>query len=93
MDNEKVPAASASLLAKGWRHVAYYDEGGFHWVSGIAPRDCELYQPASTAALSDRDVVLEEAAKVAEQPRVGTDKSVRKDIARAIRSRKGGVDE
>lgn len=44
MQNEKVPETSASLLAEGWRHVAYHDEGQFHWVSGIAPRDCELYQ-------------------------------------------------
>lgn len=34
----------AELLAQGWQHVAYYEEGQFHWVSGIAPRDCELYQ-------------------------------------------------
>lgn len=25
------------------QHVAYFDEGQFHWMSGIAPRDCELY--------------------------------------------------
>ena len=25
------------------QHVAYYDEGAFHWMSGIAPRDCELF--------------------------------------------------
>lgn len=30
------------------QHVAYYDEGAFHWMSGIAPRDCELF----TAALA-----------------------------------------
>jgi hypothetical protein len=27
------------------QHVAYFDEGAFHWMSGIAPRDCELYAP------------------------------------------------
>ena len=25
------------------QHVAYFDEGAFHWMSGIKPRDCELY--------------------------------------------------
>lgn len=25
------------------QHVAYFDEGEFQWMSGIAPRDCELY--------------------------------------------------
>jgi len=32
------------------QHVAYFDEGEFHWMSGIAPRDCELF--AARAALS-----------------------------------------
>jgi hypothetical protein len=25
------------------QHVAYFDEGQFHWMSGIAPHDCELF--------------------------------------------------
>tara|TARA_Y100001951_G_scaffold101219_1_gene105771 strand:+ start:357 stop:668 length:312 start_codon:yes stop_codon:yes gene_type:complete len=54
MDNEKVRETSASLLAEGWRHVAYYDEGQFHWVSGIAPRDCELYQRVDQPATAHR---------------------------------------
>lgn len=32
------PSAAAKM-----QHVAYYDEGQFHWMSGIAPRDCELF--------------------------------------------------
>ena len=25
------------------QHVAYYNDGEFYWMSGIAPRDCELF--------------------------------------------------
>lgn len=25
------------------QHVAYFDDGQFHWMSGVAPRNCELY--------------------------------------------------
>lgn len=25
------------------QHVAYFDEGAFQWMSGIAPRECELF--------------------------------------------------
>lgn len=32
---------------KAMQHVAYYDEGQFHWMSGIAPRDCELFAAAT----------------------------------------------
>jgi len=37
------------------QHVAYYDEGAFHWMSGIAPRNCELYAawPAALRATDD----------------------------------------
>lgn len=45
-DNVTQIETGADLLAKGWRHVAYCDGGEIHWVSGIAPRDCELYQRA-----------------------------------------------
>ncbi|HEX7852096.1 MAG TPA: hypothetical protein VF503_00185 [Sphingobium sp.] len=31
------------------RRVAYFDEGEFHWMSGIAPRDCELYAKGGAA--------------------------------------------
>lgn len=34
------------------QHVAYFDEGRFHWMSGIAPRDCELFAPALRAKAS-----------------------------------------
>lgn len=27
------------------QHVAYFDDGKFEWMSGIAPRQCELYAP------------------------------------------------
>ena len=41
------PTASATDM----QHVAYFDEGEFHWMSGIAPRDCELYaEPAKGGA-------------------------------------------
>lgn len=33
------------------QHVAYFDEGSFHWMSGIAPRDCELYAARPDAAI------------------------------------------
>lgn len=34
----------ASLKAEvAWQHVAYFDEGEFYWMSGIKPRNCELY--------------------------------------------------
>lgn len=36
----RVPAAQPAM-----QHVAYYDEGEFHWMSGVAPRDCELFAP------------------------------------------------
>lgn len=28
------------------QRVAYFDEGQFHWMSGVAPRDCELFAKA-----------------------------------------------
>lgn len=41
------------------QHVAYFDEGAFHWMSGIAPRDCELYAgPVVRTSLLDSAKVL-----------------------------------
>lgn len=43
---EKVVSAirqRSNSCAETLQHVAYYDEGQFHWMSGIAPRDCELF--------------------------------------------------
>lgn len=37
--------------AETLQHVAYFDEGEFHWMSGVAPRDCELYAKAKGGAL------------------------------------------
>ena len=37
----------------GWQHVAYSFDGEFHWMSGIAPRDCELFaKPLSSRSTS-----------------------------------------
>ena len=41
--HDDVSETGADLLKQGWQHVAYYDAGKFHWMSGHAPRDCELY--------------------------------------------------
>lgn len=38
-----VAAILAAVGAHGRQHVAYVDEGKFEWMSGIKPRDCELY--------------------------------------------------
>lgn len=37
--------ALREALARGryFQHVAYFDDGKFEWMSGIRPRDCELY--------------------------------------------------
>jgi len=43
-ERAKVKAAETEM-----QHVAYYDEGAFHWTSGIAPRDCELFAPKVNA--------------------------------------------
>lgn len=32
------PAAEPAM-----QHVGYFDDGEFHWMSGIKPRSCELY--------------------------------------------------
>ena len=37
------PQPDAAEAVEQLQHVAYFDEGQFHWMSGIAPRDCELY--------------------------------------------------
>lgn len=58
IDSEHIPysveqayrAGREARRAESWQqHVAYFDEGEFHWLSGIAPRNCELYTaPPST---------------------------------------------
>jgi len=42
-DEVQSTAAPQPKAAQKWQHVAYFDEGQFHWMSGIRPRDCELY--------------------------------------------------
>lgn len=37
---------AASDVRDAMQHVAYFDDGKFHWMSGIAARNCELYTPA-----------------------------------------------
>ncbi|WP_303758386.1 hypothetical protein [Sphingobium yanoikuyae] len=39
-----------TVPAETLQHVAYFDEGQFHWMSGIAPRDCELFAKAKGGA-------------------------------------------
>jgi len=55
-NNEAIKAALAALRSPAsaspadvevMRHVAYFDEGEFHWMTGHAPRDCELYTKAA----------------------------------------------
>lgn len=43
-------AKSVEASTEALQHVAYFDEGEFHWMSGIAPRDCELYAKAKGGA-------------------------------------------
>lgn len=45
VDDDKLVQAFARhrITASQLQHVAYFDEGEFHWMTGIAPRDCELY--------------------------------------------------
>lgn len=53
-------AADAMLAARNrvlaaqpdMQHVAYYDEGEFHWMSGVAPRSCELFAPLKTGGVA-----------------------------------------
>lgn len=40
---EKAAVAAIIAATAHMQHVAYFDEGEFHWMSGIAPRDCELF--------------------------------------------------
>ena len=40
----------ADFLAEGWQHVAYYDDGEFHWMYGHSPRNCELYTPVQSTS-------------------------------------------
>jgi len=40
---EAVLRSPATIRQEAMQHVAYFDEGQFHWMSGIKPRDCELY--------------------------------------------------
>lgn len=42
-NEEKAIMAAFVSASNGLQPVAYFDEGQFHWVSGIAPRDCELF--------------------------------------------------
>lgn len=54
----------ADFLAEGWQHVAYYDDGEFHWMSGHSPRNCELYTPVqSTSDLRAKAEGLVEALR------------------------------
>jgi len=39
----KIAERAAMQESTQMRHVAYFDEGEFHWLSGHAPRDCELF--------------------------------------------------
>jgi hypothetical protein len=39
----RIAAEREAVPVQKWQHVAYFDEGQFHWMSGIRPRDCELY--------------------------------------------------
>lgn len=44
MDNHTIAdELEVAYDADGMQHVAYFDEGAFQWMSGIKPRDCELY--------------------------------------------------
>ncbi|MEW9855892.1 hypothetical protein [Novosphingobium sp. M1R2S20] len=52
---------------KALQHVAYFDEGEFHWMSGIAPRDCELYAAwprKPDKALMPEGTIMEAARRV-----------------------------
>lgn len=42
-NDEKSIIAAFVSLSNGLQPVAYFDEGQFYWMSGIAPRDCELF--------------------------------------------------
>lgn len=48
---------SVSAAEPKMQHVAYFDEGEFHWMSGIKPRDCELY---ARSTFNDADNQREE---------------------------------
>lgn len=53
------------------QHVAYFDDGQFHWMSGIAPRNCELYASlpdaeAEIARLRSENERLREAIRTAD---------------------------
>ena len=72
-------------LSQIWADAFHAWENGSHWDA------CETLR----AALSDRDVVLEEAAKVAEDwtGPAFSGHEVAQKIAKDIRALKGGVDE
>lgn len=42
-DSDLGVAVIRSMCQPKMQSVAYYDEGQFHWMIGIAPRDCELF--------------------------------------------------
>jgi hypothetical protein len=48
-NEEKSIIAAFVSLSNGYQHVAYFDQGKFQWMSGIAPRNCELYAKQVTA--------------------------------------------
>ena len=72
---DDVRETGADLLKQGWQHVAYFDEGEFHWMSGHKPRNCELYAKVSQTdeqpdtqgtdglAVFDKDEILDEIAE------------------------------
>lgn len=49
----------STLRAPAMQHAAYFDEGEFHWMSGIAPRDCELFSPWQGGAFAPAGDVRE----------------------------------
>lgn len=46
------PEGQQEPVATG-QHVAYFDDGQFHWMSGIAPRNCELFTHPSEQAVTE----------------------------------------
>lgn len=67
MDGPALPAPDDGLVRPVAQHVAYFDDGEFHWMSGIAPRNCELYAVHKAAtALQSKDEQIERLTRDSE---------------------------
>ena len=56
--NDFAPSSAPEGQQPVAQHVAYFDDGQFHWMSGVAPRNCELYSRPSEQAVTEEMVQI-----------------------------------